>query len=195
MLHRGTRLQGARVRGTDGDIGTVERIYFDDERWTIAGLRVQTKRAVDGRPVLLSPASIEPHWNVATVPATLSRSDAAHAPIDEGDGHEDFAKGAAHVRSVEDLKGLHIEATDGEIGHVDDVLIDEDSWRIAFLLVDTSNWIGGKWVAVSPGVLRGVDWVHGKVKVAITRDDLKASPDMESMGVPSVEAMPPFVLI
>ena len=45
------------------------------------------------------------------------------------------------------LKGFHLHATDGEIGHVDDFLVDP-AWKVAYLVVDTSNWIGGKSVLV-----------------------------------------------
>ncbi len=47
------------------------------------------------------------------------------------------------------IQGFHVHATDGHIGHVDDFLIDESSWQIRYLVVDTSNWLG-KWVAVAP---------------------------------------------
>ena len=47
------------------------------------------------------------------------------------------------------LLGYHILATDGEIGHVDDFLVDDVSWRIRYLMIDTSNWIGGRTVLVA----------------------------------------------
>ena len=47
------------------------------------------------------------------------------------------------------LKGFHLHATDGEIGHVDDFLVDP-GWNVRYLVVDTSNWIGGKSVLIAP---------------------------------------------
>jgi sporulation protein YlmC with PRC-barrel domain len=190
MLHRGSRLQGAVVRGTDGDVGKVERLYFDDRQWTISHLAVHPDEAPADRSVLISPSSIRRNWNVATLPATLTRDDVRDCPQDG-----DITVDGAHERNVEDIKGFHIQATDGEIGHVDDVLIDEDSWRVRYLLIDTSNWIGGKWVAISPSVLRGIDWEHGKLEVGVTRDTVKQGPELDSMPVPSAETMPPFVLL
>jgi hypothetical protein len=193
MLHRASRLRGALVRGTDGDIGTVTRLYFDDRRWTISHLGVDSDQAPSHGSVLLSPSSIQPHWNVAELPATLSQNDIRRPDAGaEADVPETLDP---NERSTEDVTGFHIEATDGEIGHVDDFLIDEDSWRIRYLVVDTSNWIGGKWVAIAPGVLRNIDWEHGKLEVDITREGVKQSPLMESMPVPSAETMPPFILI
>jgi hypothetical protein len=100
-----------------------------------------------------------------------------------------------NVRRTDQIIGLHLHATDGEIGHVDDLLIDEETWRIRYLVVDTSNWIGGKWVAIMPSVLRALDWSGGPLELAITRDAVKASPPMDSLAVPSAETMPPFVLM
>lgn len=197
MLHRESRLQGALVHGTDGDIGKVEQLFFDDERWAISHLVVHTEESLEDRSVLLSPSSIQRSWNVATLPTTLSREEVRKSPEAGGNGHAPMAAegDAGHVRSTKELKGFHIEATDGEIGHVDDLLIDEDSWRIRYLVVDTSNWIGGKWVAITPGVLRNIDWEHGQLEVGITKDAVKQSPPLDAMAVPSAETMPPFVLL
>jgi sporulation protein YlmC with PRC-barrel domain len=196
MLHRGTKLKGASVRGTDGEIGTVERLFFDDERWQVSHLVVHTATSLDNRSVVVSPSAIQLPWTVATLPAALSSAEVRDQPEIEPDRTpSDGPEASAHVRSTDELKGFHIEATDGEIGHVDDFLIDEDSWRIRYLVVDTSNWIGGKWVAISPNVLCDIDWTNGKVEVGITRQAVKNSPPLDSLPVPSAETMPPFVLM
>ena len=197
MLHRERRLKGALVRGTDGDLGVLERLYFDDEQWTIRHLVVGRDKSLNGGSVLISPTSIQPDWNVAMLVANLSvnevRDSAAIAP--DADLPAATEPNAAHVRRTDQIIGLHLHATDGEIGHVDDLLIDEDTWRIRYLVVDTSNWIGGKWVAIVPSVLRSIDWAAGTLEVAITRDAVKNSPSMDSLAVPSAETMPPFVLM
>ena len=92
------------------------------------------------------------------------------------------------------LKGAHIEAKDGEIGHIDDFLIEEGGLTVRYMVVDTSNWIGGKWVAISPTLIRNIDWEDLKVKVDVTRDALKNSPELESLDVPTHELVP-FVFI
>jgi len=50
------------------------------------------------------------------------------------------------------LHGFHLVATDGEIGHIDDFLLDAN-WTVRYLVVDTSNWIGGRSVLVSRPLL------------------------------------------
>jgi len=196
MLHRERRLKSALVRGTDGDLGVLERLFFDDQQWAIRDLVVSRDKSLNDGSVLISAASIQRNWNVEVLPANLSRNEIRDSPaIDAKDDMPAVSGADGHLRATEQIIGFHIKATDGEIGHVDDLLIDEDSWRISYLVVDTSNWIGGKSVAISPHVLRSVDWANGLLEVAITREAVKQSPPMDSMPVPSAENMPPFVLM
>lgn len=99
------------------------------------------------------------------------------------------------VHRLSRVQGFHVHATDGAIGHVDDFLVDERMARICYLVVDTSNWMGGKWVAVGPASVTSVDWVEQVVHVSMTRDQIKASPSMEEASVPSHEMTPGFVII
>ena len=55
-----------------------------------------------------------------------------------------------HLRSVEAVTGYHIHASDGEIGHVEDFLVEDADWSIHYLVVDTKNWWPGKKVLISP---------------------------------------------
>lgn len=75
-----------------------------------------------------------------------------------------------HLRSCAEVSGYHLRATDGEIGHIDDFLVDASSWRIGGLLVDTSNWIGGRHVVVSPASVERVSWAERMVFVSLSRD-------------------------
>jgi hypothetical protein len=100
-----------------------------------------------------------------------------------------------HLRSAADLVGYHIKATDGEIGHIDDFLVDDRSWQIQYVQLDTSNWIGGKAVAVATRVLRDIDHGGRTVAVSVSREEVKRSPALETLDVPPSETAPPFVII
>jgi hypothetical protein len=93
------------------------------------------------------------------------------------------------------IQGFHVHATDGDIGHVDDFLLEESSWQIRYLVVDTSNWLGGKWVAVSPSSVTRIDWSNREVFVSLTRAQIRDSPSMEEAQVPSYELVPRFVIM
>ena len=88
------------------------------------------------------------------------------------------------------LRGCHIVATDGEIGHIDDFLVDERDWTVRYLVVDTSNWIGGRSVLIATSALATVDAAARKVGVALTRDQVKAGPSIESADIARVEILP-----
>src|SRR5262245_22706249 len=74
----------------------------------------------------------------------------------------------AMLHKANKMRGYHLVAIDGEIGHVDDFLVDEQSWGVQYLVVDTSNWIGGKSVLVSPATLEAVDSVNREIRVKLT---------------------------
>jgi sporulation protein YlmC with PRC-barrel domain len=81
-----------------------------------------------------------------------------------------------HLRSVEAVAGYHIHASDGEIGHVEDFLIEDADWSIHYLVVDTKNWWPGKKVLISPRLARGVDWTDKLVNLSVDRQKVKDSP-------------------
>jgi len=93
------------------------------------------------------------------------------------------------------IRGFHLNAVDGEIGHVDDVLFEEGSWRLQYLVVDTSNLVGGKWVAISPSAVTRIDWSNSQIDVALTREEIKNGPKLESLDVPNAEALPNYAYI
>src|SRR6266581_6788013 len=66
------------------------------------------------------------------------------------------------------MRGFHILASDGEIGHVDDFLVDE-SWTVQYLVVDTSNWLGGKSVLISTSKLDAVSSPDKEIRVQMSR--------------------------
>ena len=77
------------------------------------------------------------------------------------------------------MTGYYIQATDGDIGHVEDFLVDDQSWTIRYMLVDTTNWWAGKKVLVAPAWITRVDWGESKVHVTVTRAQIKASPEYQ----------------
>jgi hypothetical protein len=57
---------------------------------------------------------------------------------------EKHANDKPHLRSTQEVTGYDIHATDGDIGEVEDFIIDDVSWKIHFLIVETGNWFSGK---------------------------------------------------
>ncbi|TAM47847.1 MAG: PRC-barrel domain containing protein [Acidobacteria bacterium] len=84
-----------------------------------------------------------------------------------------------HLRSSLAVTGYHIQATDGDIGHVEDFLVDDRSWAIRYMIVDTTNWWPGKKVLVSPAWIERVDWAEAKVHVDVGREQIRTSPEYD----------------
>lgn len=191
MLHLAQKVAGAPVLGTDGDIGTLEDFYFDESGWDVRYLVVDTG---NGQRAFISPSSVQHGWGRAGVRVNLTRGDVTK------NSRPDLAASRAaedHLDSVKNTTGFHIHARNGEIGHVDDFLISEDSWRIRYLLVDTSNWIGGRSVIVSSGAIERVDKDDGQIHVAADRDAIANAPALESIdaALSRTETGAPFTII
>lgn len=85
-----------------------------------------------------------------------------------------------NLRSGNAVTGYHIKATDGELGHVAGFLVDDHTWAIRYLVVDTSQWWGGHKVLIAPEWITGVDWTTETVSVDLTRDAIKRAPPYDA---------------
>ncbi|MCB0116830.1 MAG: PRC-barrel domain-containing protein [Caldilineaceae bacterium] len=109
-------------------------------------------------------------------PATTSvRTAAESAP--EAVKEAMHEKGDPHLRSMKEVRGYGIHATDGGIGEVDDFFFDEAEWRVRYLLVDTGVWIFGKEVLISPDWIDNVSWADLRVNVDVSREQVENSPE------------------
>lgn len=96
-------------------------------------------------------------------------------PLTEQVSDEDI-----HLRSSDDVQGYAISGTDGDIGHVEDFLFDDESWAIRYLVVDTRNWWpGGKKTVISIDWIENISWTESAVQVNLTREQIKASPEYD----------------
>ena len=220
MLRNAKTLRGYRLHALDGEIGTVDQFYFDDEHWTIRYLVADTGNWLRGRQVLLSPhaltvvrgaeqaiginqtkAQIEESPSLESdKPVSRQFEEAYHGyygwpmywsgPYTRGSypfmmrNRENLRQTAhaertwdAHLRSTRDVTGHHIQASDGEIGHVDDFMIDDEAWAIRYLVIDTRNWWPGKKVLVSPQWIERVSWDASKVFVNLSSEAIRGSPE------------------
>ncbi len=241
MLRNLKELQGYSLRATDGDIGTVRDFYFDDERWVVRYLVVETGTWLSSRKVLVSPVSLgTPNHDDRVLEVKISREQVRNSPDIDTDkpvsrqheldylGHYGYPaywdsvgiwgagampglmlpeaglaaplSGAAvleadralaaeqalkhrdddpHLRSCKSVTGYHIKAQDGEIGHVQGFIVDEDSWQIRYLVIDTSNWWMGHQVLLAPPWIQEVSWAERSVSVAMTRNAIQNSPEWD----------------
>jgi hypothetical protein len=225
------RLQNFVIHATDGELGYVHELYFDDETWAIRYLTVDTGGWLGGRRVLISPFSIvRTDWDARRLDVALTKKQVEDSPnidthrpvsrqheaaylgyfgfpyywggpflwgtayyptgvaVSETSSAESVADRIAkesadsHLRSTGAVTGYHIEATDGDIGHVDGFVVDDETWAIRYMEVATRNWLPGKKVLVSPAWIERVSWIDSRVRVGLSREAIKGAPEYDEFG-------------
>lgn len=93
--------------------------------------------------------------------------------------YEDVRQYSPHLRSMDEVIGYNIQARDGEIGHVETFIIDDENWSIMYLVVDTRNWLPGKNVLVALDWVEQVDWLEQLVHIDLERETIKDGPEYD----------------
>ncbi len=125
------------------------------------------------RDALVAGPGLGVYPGMPTYPAARATTHPEAAAAVERQGNE-------HLRSARDVRGHHVQASDGEIGHVDDYILDDEGWSIRYLVLDRRNWLpGSSRVLVSPDWVSGIDWSESKVYVNVTREQVKKAPDFD----------------
>jgi uncharacterized protein YrrD len=222
QMRRFRELADLTLQAADGDIGSVEDLYFDDGRWTVRYFVVKTGGWLLGRHIVVTPASIEeiddqggvlrlrltreqieqappierarpidrayeeayfryfrmaPYWDtvpgpsptVVPYPGTVPPAAMSTAPPSQ-------AARNPTLRSANDLIGAGIHARDGDIGYVEDLVVDDEEWVLHYVEVDTRKWLPGKKVLVQMGRIERIDWEDRFVAVALTRRAIESAP-------------------
>lgn len=98
---------------------------------------------------------------------------------DPGGADAQPIEGGPGLRSIAAVTGYHIHATDGDIGYVEDFLVDDADWKIRYITVDTKNWWSGQRVLISPRSVRQVDWTNKLMHLTVNRQKVKGSPSYD----------------
>lgn len=193
-------LRGYSIEAKDGRIGKITDSLFDDADWVVRYFVVGTGEWLRTREVLINPAACDhAEWSRGVMVANLTRRQVKNAPpvdlakpvsrqyqlrlhtfygwpvwhpLDDkpSTGH----LGGTHLRSIRDVAGYHIEANDGELGRVEDLLVDEETWAIEHMVVDTRNWLPGEKVLVAPRWIDNISWSERKVVINSPREEIKS---------------------
>lgn len=85
----------------------------------------------------------------------------------------------SNLRSTKDVTGHNFQALDGEIGEVDDFIINDDTWTIRYLILDTNSWLPGKKILISTQWIDRISWDEQKVYVNLSRETIKHVPEYD----------------
>jgi uncharacterized protein YrrD len=114
-------------------------------------------------------------WGLSGVPATPwpylmpdQQTTTPGAPLSNGND--------PHLRSTQAMNGYHIQTRDGPIGHLTDYVIDEQSWAICQLVIQTGHWFSGKEIVLSPQDVDRISYEQSTVYVSKTKEAISAAP-------------------
>lgn len=112
-------------------------------------------------------------WGRHLYPRLLQRTeDLQFEAIDVADDN--------HLRSTDEVLSYSIKATDESIGHVEDFIVDEETWIIRYLVVDTSNWLpASRKVIISTEWLESLKWDESAAHVSVSREQIEKSPEYD----------------
>ncbi len=102
-------------------------------------------------------------------PQYLEPSDSNSKPADPDD----------HLRSVAAVTGYDVRASDGALGKVVDLLIDDASWGVGAIVVETGNWWSGKQMSISPEAVGEISWLERRIRLAVSFEEIKSSPPFD----------------
>jgi len=179
MLHKIKDLQGDAIHAEDGEVGSVDDLYFDDEYWDVRYLVVNTRRWIPGPKYLVSPIAIDRERTLARgdILVELTREQISRCPTVPYDSR--MRSGDSNLRSSVAIIGCGIEALDGAIGSVADLVVDDETWEITDVLVDSRQWLPGKLLLISPELIERIDWPEKKVHLRLAREDILQAPEVQ----------------
>ncbi len=89
------------------------------------------------------------------------------------------AQGDPNLRSAKEICGYTVQAKDGDIGQVESFVIEDDSWVLRYVIIDTGNWWPGRKIVISPRWATDIDWAGRNFAVRMTKDQIASSPEYD----------------
>jgi hypothetical protein len=133
--------------------------------------------AMMGGPVTPMYPGVPPAGTIPPDQAYPAEGDIPATPEDEAAMTDEDAN--PYLHSTKEVVGYTIQATDGEIGHLEDFFASETEWNIHYAMVDTGTWLPGRKVLIMPRWIEDVNWEESKIFINHTRDQVKESPEFD----------------
>ena len=181
MLRTSSELIRYDVKATDGGIGHVTDLLFDDQSWKVRSIVVDTGSLLSHHQVLIDPASVRQlKFPEETVVLDLSKRDVKMLPGIESappvSQQSESAAQDAHLRSSNETCAYTIAASDAAMGKIHGFVVETSTWTIRYLIVDTGEWLMGKLVLLGPRAIQSIDWPSHTMQANVTADAIRHSP-------------------
>lgn len=128
----------------------------------------------DSNPIAGDPYTA-PSWPAGASPEYATYAHASPADREKSRGARE-RPAEPMLRETRDVHGYHIHALDGDIGHVHDFAVEDETWKIRYVIVDTRNLLPAKHVALSPRWIQDVNWEDRHVYACQTKEKIRSAP-------------------
>jgi hypothetical protein len=186
MLWDALGLKGYAILAKDGPLGTITDLLFDDRCWRLRWAVGDTRYWMPHHEVLLPARSlrgIDLGRRQVSVALTMDQIEACPAAETDAPVSRQAEVGwrrrpscDPHLRSVEAVVGHRVHTSEGMLGHVDDLLLNDADWSIQFFKVDPWNWHPDQYILVPPQLVRGIDWLGRAIHLDVERRQIESSP-------------------
>ena len=198
MIIANNQLNEFSLRASDGSIGQVRDLYFNDDDWAIRYLVVETGNWFTRHQVLIPTAALDSiDATNKVIQVSLTRDQVKHSPDVDCDmpvsrqhqtdlsgyyGFPSYLEGVQrpsdpHLRSAEALNGYAARSNRDEIGHVKQFLLDDDGWRVVAVVLKTGTWWQGDLMRIETDGIETIDWDSSSIEVIASRESLKDEPE------------------
>lgn len=189
MLRSASKIMGHRLYAVDGEVGRATDFLLDEQGWFIRCVVVETGRWLGNRRVLISPADLsKAEWTSRRLVLEGTREQVRSAPVlgESGPAPRELSPAPPFepgLHSLEEALGFALNATDGGgVGRVEDFIVDDDTWTLPYLVVDSRNWLPGRKVLVATEQVGQIAWSDHHVDVLLPRWEIEESPAFDPMA-------------
>lgn len=202
MLQQTKIIKTYALCASDGDLGYLKEFYFDNFYWNVRYLGVDTGSWLNERLIVIPPNTINTAYKPdSIISVNVTRKQIEMSPALDCDesisrqyekkfntyyklpehhyGFDPETSGSSNLATTKDVFGYHIQALDGEIGHVIDIIIDMETWDIRYLLVDTKNWWAGKKVLISIKWIERMCCAESKIIINQSMEKIRQSAEFK----------------
>jgi hypothetical protein len=200
MLEFASAFRSYALEANDGEIGAIVDFLFDGRTSAVRWLVVHTGDWLRNRKIWLHPAVIgkadndrcelsvnqtkaqlQAMFSFGANPlASQTQPLVVFAP--ESETAIDLVDDDRYLHSVDAITRFHVVGSDGAIGKVEDLLIDEESWSFPYIVVETDTWWSGNHVLISHRAMKEISRAERQIRADLNRQLIKASPSWNALS-------------
>ena len=133
----------------------------------------------------ITSGGLAPGYVISSPYQPTSKSDAADtAPEKKSPDNQQVENDTAdddeiRLRSVNEIVGYRINARGELFGEVEEFIVDDTTWIIRYVVMNTGGWFSGKKVLAPPEWIESISWHDRDVVMNVVRSSIEACPEYE----------------